>query len=248
MDYSIVVPVYNESDKISASITQITTFMRTFAPSFELIIVDDGSADNTVEIVEEYMAKESTITLIKNPHKGKGPTVRTGVLAAQGDLIYMCDADLASPISEIKKLSVWIKDQNYDIAIASREGVGAERIDEPFYRHFMGRIFNMAVRMIALPGIQDSQCGFKLFRSEVAREIFSKLKIYGEDAPIQNKAYLGAFDVEVLYLANKLGYKVKAVSVSWKFVNTTRLNPVTDSLKMLMDVVKIKINDMKGYY
>jgi dolichyl-phosphate beta-glucosyltransferase len=248
MDYSIVVPVYNESDKISASITQITTFMRTYAESFELVIVDDGSEDNTVEIVEEYMTKEPAIRLIKNLHKGKGPTVRTGVLAAQGDLIYMCDTDLSSPISEIKKLSVWIKDQDYDVAIASREGVGAERIDEPFYRHFMGRIFNLVVRMIALPGIQDSQCGFKLYRGTAAKEIFSKLKIYGEDAPVQKKAYLGAFDVEVLYLAKKLGYKVRVVPVSWKYVNTTRLNPAMDSLKMFRDVLKIKINDLRGYY
>ncbi|MBN1162285.1 glycosyltransferase family 2 protein [Patescibacteria group bacterium] len=248
MEYSIVIPAYNEADRIAATITQITTFMRTFSDAYEVIVVDDGSVDNTADIVEDYSRENRDVKVIRNPHKGKGPSVWKGVMSSSGKYIYMCDTDLAAPISELKKLSVWLIDQDYDIVIASREGVGAERIGEPFYRHLMGRVFNYVVQLLALPGIKDSQCGFKLFKAEVAMDIFSRLKIYGDNAPLQKKAYLGAFDVEVLYLAKKMGLRVKAVPVTWTYVKTTRLNPILDSIKMPLDVLKIRVNDLKGLY
>lgn len=248
MDYSIVIPAYNESDKISSTITQVLGFMRTFAPSFELIVVNDGSADNTAQVVADIAKDNPELTLIDNPHKGKGFTVWTGFKKAQGDLIYMADADLSTPISELKKLSVWAKDQNFDITIASREGVGAERVGEPFYRHLMGRVFNFWVRLVALPGIQDSQCGFKLFKKQAAKDIFSRLQIYGSDSKTIKGAYFGAWDVEVLYLARKLGYTIKQVPVTWVHVKTTRINPLKDSVKMALDVIKVRINDVRGRY
>jgi dolichyl-phosphate beta-glucosyltransferase len=246
--FSIVTPTYNESDKISSSITQITHFMRAFTDSFEIIISDDGSKDNTVQIIENMKEDIPELILLKNPHKGKGATVWAGFDIAQGEFIYLADADLSAPIDEIKKLLVWIQENDFDIAIASREGHGSKRIDEPFYRHFMGRVFNLVVQVFALPGIQDSQCGFKLFNKKTAREIFSRLKIYGSEAPEIQDAYLGAFDVEVLYLAKKLGYKVKEVPVTWTYVKTSRLNPIKDSVKMALDVLKIRVNDLKGLY
>ena len=248
MEYSIVIPAYNESDKISSTLTQVVNFMRGFSEKFEVLVVNDGSEDNTSEIVKKYSSENPEVRLIDNPHKGKGYAVRTGMLKAEGDLIYMADADLAAPIDELKKLSVWVKEQNYDIVIASREGVGAERIGEPFYRHFMGRVFNFFIQLIALPGISDTQCGFKLFKKKAAKDIFSRLRIYGEESREISGAYLGAWDVEVLYLAKKMGYTIRQIPVTWTFVKTTRLSPVKDSFKMLRDVFKIRINDLKGKY
>lgn len=246
--YSIVIPAYNEAGNITSSLTQVVSFMKTFTPSYEIVVVDDGSADNTVKLVEDYSKTNPEIRLIKNEHKGKGPTVWKGFMEAQGELIYLADADMAADISEIKKLSFWIKDQGYDIAIASREGAGALREEEPIYRHIMGRVFNFWVQSIALPGIKDSQCGFKLFKKEVAKDIFSKLSIYGDQAEVIEKPYVGAFDVEVLYLARKLGYKVKEVPITWRYIKTNRINPISDSLNMAKDVLKVKFNDRKGVY
>ena len=250
IEYSIIIPAYNEADKITTSLTQVISYMRTFSNSFEVIVVDDGSKDNTAEIVEKYLESNSfpEIKLIKNPHKGKGPSVWTGVMNAEGEYIYTADADLSTPMTELKKLSIWIKDHNFDIVIASREGAGAQRIDEPFYRHLLGRVFNYVVQIFALPGIKDSQCGFKLFKKEAAKKVFKKLKIYGEMAKTTDKAFLGAWDVEVLYLARKLGYKIKEIPVMWVYVKTTRLNPFKDSLKMLFDVMRVRINYLKGVY
>ena len=248
IEFSVVIPAFNEADKISTTVNQVLSFMRAFSPSFELIVVDDGSSDNTTKIVEGMTAENPELKLIKNPHKGKGFTVWTGVTKSQGELIYTADADLSAPISELKKLTVWVKDQNFDIVIASREGVGAERIGEPFYRHLMGRIFNYWVQFMALPGISDSQCGFKLYRRKAALDIFSRLQIYGEGAKEIKVAYVGAWDVEVLYLAKKLRYTIKQVPVAWTYVKTTRINPINDSIKMLLDVIKIRFNDMRGKY
>lgn len=240
--------MYNEADKITSTLTQVVGFMRDYARSFEVVVVDDGSADNTADLVENFAKENPEIKLIKNPHKGKGPSVWKGMMTAEGYYIYMADADLAAPISAIKKLTTWLKDHDFDVVIASREGVGAERVGEPFYRHLMGRVFNYWVQLIALPGIKDSQCGFKLFKHKVAKDIFSRLTIYGDEAKEREKAYLGAFDVEVLYLAKKQGYKVKEIPVTWTYVKTQRLNPFSDSVNMALDVIRVRLNDLRGVY
>ncbi len=248
MQFSIIIPAFNEADKITSTLTQVTSFMNTYAQSYEVIVVDDGSVDETVSKVEEYIKNHPQIKIIKNPHKGKGPTIWAGVMYAFGDFIYISDADLSAPISEIKKLHSWIVEHDYDIVIASREGVGSRRVGEPFYRHLMGRIFNLIVQIVALPGIKDSQCGFKLLKQKPAKDIFSRLHIYGPSAREIKKAYFGAFDVEVLFLARKLGYKIKEVPVVWTYVKTTRLNAMSDSFKMAIDVIKVRLNDLKGLY
>lgn len=174
-EFSIIIPAYNESDKIIPSLTQVVTFMRNFSDSFEILVVDDGSSDNTVELVEGYARDNKEIRLIKNAHKGKGPTVWTGMMEAKGRYIYMADADLSTPISELETLFKWITEHGFDIVIASREGIGSKRVNEPYYRHLMGRVFNAMVQIIALKGIKDSQCGFKLFTKKAAKEIFNLL-------------------------------------------------------------------------
>jgi dolichyl-phosphate beta-glucosyltransferase len=248
MEYSIVIPAYNEADKITSSLTQIMGFMKTFSPSFEVLVVDDGSKDNTATLVEDYAKNIPEIRLIRNSHKGKGPALWRGVVESAGEYIYLCDADLSTPIDELKKFAIWVKDHNFDIVIGSREGSGAKRIDEPFYRHLMGRIFNYWVQLIALRGIKDSQCGFKLFKNDAAKHIFGMLKIYGEDAKEIKKAYMGVFDVEVLFLARKSGYKIKELPVTWTHVRTTRLNPISDSFNMAKDVLKVRINYLRRVY
>ena len=247
-EFSIIIPAYNESDKIIPSLTQVVTFMRNFSDSFEILVVDDGSSDNTVELVEGYARDNEEIRLIKNAHKGKGPTVWTGMMEAKGRYIYMADADLSTPISELGTLFKWITEHGFDVVIASREGIGSKRVNEPYYRHLMGRVFNAMVQIIALKGIKDSQCGFKLFTKKAAKEIFKRTQIYGKDSKELKKGYMGAFDVEVLFLARKLGFKIKEVSVTWTYVQTSRLNPLSDSIKMVMDVIKVRVNDLKGIY
>ena len=247
-EFSIIIPVYNESDKIIPTLTQVMIFMKNFSDSFEVIVVDDGSEDNTVVLVENYSQEHPEIKLIKNRHKGKGPTVWSGMAKAEGRYIYMADADLSTPIDELKLLFNWLMEHDFDIVIASREGIGANRVNEPYYRHLMGRLFNYVVQLIALPGIKDSQCGFKLFRKKAAKDIFKRLAIYGRESKELKKGYMGAFDVEVLFLARKLGYKIKEVSVTWTYVKTSRLNPLSDSIKMVSDVLKVRINDLRGLY
>lgn len=247
MKYSIVIPAYNEADKISSTIIQVLGFMRNFSDPFELIVSDDGSSDNTVSIVKEIAKENPELKLVENSHKGKGPTVWSAFMQAQGDYIYMADADLSAPISELKKLLVWAEEQDYGIVIASREGVGAERINEPFYRHLMGRVFNFLVRIVALPDMQDTQCGFKLFTKKCVQDVFPRLYTL-KDAKELNVPYTGAWDVEVLLLAKQLGYKIKSVPVTWVYVKTTRVSPVSDSIKMFLEVFQIRFRFLRGKY
>lgn len=247
MEYSIVIPAYNEADKISSTLTQVVNFMRNFSAEFEIIVVDDGSKDNTAQTVSDYKRENREVVLIKNIHMGKGPALSVGVKKAKGKYIYIADADLSTPISELKKLSVWLIDHEYDIVIASREGRGAERVDEPFYRHLMGRVFNTLVQFLILPGIKDSQCGFKLFRSAVAKKLFDNLEISSVTKEIKI-AYTGAWDVELLYIAKLLGYTIKEVPVKWIFVRTTRVSPLRDSIKMIKEILHIKKKALFGKY
>lgn len=248
IDYSIVIPTYNEETRITKTLTQTLSFMNGFAPSFEIIVVDDGSKDKTVDVVETYAKDHPEIKLIKNVHTGKAGGIRVGMLKASGRLVLMIDADLATPLEELKRLATWINDNGFDIAIASREGIGASRQNEPFYRHLMGRAFNFLVKIVLNLEFEDTQCGFKLFKSEVARKVFSNLRVYGENLPEIDKPFFGAFDVEVLFVAKQMGYKIKDVPVKWNYVPTTRLNALSNSFKMGRDVLRIKLLSLRGAY
>lgn len=248
MKYSIVVPAYNESDKITSTITQVISFMKDFCADYELVICNDGSTDSTAKLVSEYAVSNPEVVLLDLPHRGKGPTVISGIMEAKGDYLYMCDADLSTPISELKKLSFWLIDQEFDIVVASREGTGAVRVNEPFYRHLMGRVFNIWVQIVALPGIKDSQCGFKLFNSTVAKQIVSKMKVYSNESSEMKQAFFGAFDVEMLYIARVQGNKIKELPVQWNYVANSGRALIFNTLKMTLDVLKIRINGLKGVY
>ena len=169
---SILVPAYNEQQRLPLTLHTMMQFIAEQPYDVEVVVVDDGSTDATVDVIAPIIAPYPQIRLICNDHRGKGYAVRTGVFAANGDYVLLCDADLAVPLEEWSKLHHLLM-QNYDLVIGSREGVGAQRLGEPGYRHVMGRIFNFVVRLVAIGGIQDTQCGFKAFRRDVARDLFS---------------------------------------------------------------------------
>lgn len=202
----------------------------------EVLVVDNASTDRTSGIAQEMAAKHSMISLLHQPIQGKGAAVRKGMLEGTGDYLFICDADLAMPIEEVSKfLPPALSD--YDVAIASREAPGAARYNEPWHRHLMGRVFNLIVRLLAVPGVQDTQCGFKCFRREVARDLFAIQTIDG-----------WAFDVEILHAAVRRGYGLVEVPIDWYYGEGSRVSPVRDSLNMLIEVLRIRRNGRVGQY
>lgn len=243
---SVIVPAYNEEPNFKkGTINEVPKYLEKQGYSYEILIVDDGSSDATAELASDFAKKHKNVRVIKNPHEGKAETVKTGVENAKGELILFCDFDQATPISEIEKLLPYFPE--YDIVIGSRQLPGAKREKEPIYRHLMGLGFNMVVQAIAVRGIWDTQAGFKCFKGDAARELFSKLKVYGHNKAVKG-ALVTAFDVELLFLAKKAGYKIKEVPIIWHHVATTRVNPIKDSLRMFRDVIKIRLNDLAGVY
>jgi dolichyl-phosphate beta-glucosyltransferase len=250
---SVVIPAYNESARLPDSLQKVLDYLETRDYPYEVLVVDDGSSDNTAGLAEDFIKQsairspQSAIRVIRNPHRGKGYAVRTGMLAAQGRYILYSDADFSAPIEEVEKLLKYLQGK-YDIAIGSREGKGAVRIDEPFYRHLMGRVFNTFVRLVALPQFNDTQCGFKAFRKETAYTLFRSLHLYGDNTPDVQGALVTGFDVEVLYLALKWGYKIKEVPVRWFYSKGANVNPIKDSYRMLKDIAKVRMNGLRGVY
>lgn len=243
---SVVVPAYNEEPNFQkGTIDQVPEYLAKQSYSYEVIIVDDGSEDATAKLAADFAKKHKNIRVIKNPHQGKAETVKTGVINAKGELVLFTDFDQATPISEVEKLLPLFP--QYDIAIGSRQLPGAKREKEPIYRHLMGLGFNLVVQAIAVRGIWDTQAGFKCFKGEVAKKLFGRLKVYGAARKVKG-ALVTAFDVELLFLAQKMGYKIKEVPIAWHHVATTRVSPLKDSLRMFRDVVKVRLNDLAGVY
>ncbi len=244
---SIVIPAYNEAVRLPLTLNHILSYLAQQSYTAELLVIDDGSVDNTVTVLEEMIHQHENIVVIKNQHRGKGYTVRTGMLAATGKFILFSDADLAVPIEELEKLLPYLA-SGYDIVIASREGQGACRIGEPYYRHIMGRVFNLIVRMFALGAFQDTQCGFKFFKRDAAQHIFSQVLLYGANMKQVKGPAVTGFDVELLFLAMKQGYKVKEVPIKWIYKAETKVNPIKDTWRNLMDIVRIRWYDLTGQY
>jgi dolichyl-phosphate beta-glucosyltransferase len=250
---TVVIPAYNEENRLPASLEKIWSFLESQPYTSEIIVVDDGSSDGTIETVNQLVSKcENNLTrcrfrLIENQHRGKGYAVRTGMLAGLGEYILFSDADLSTPIEEISKLLECFE-QGVEVAVGSREGHGALRFNEPLHRHIMGRVFNFLVRLVTRSNLKDTQCGFKAFTREVARDLFSHVQIYGEKSTPIKDAMVTGFDVEVLFLASKKGYKIKEVPVRWYRVDGSKVNPVKDSVRMFVDVLKVRLNDLRGLY
>jgi len=238
LTYSIVLPAYNEAVRIRSTLDFILEYVAQQHWSAEVIVVNDGSTDSTADIVREYSAKYPALRLLENPgNRGKGYSVRNGMLHASGDVLLFSDADLSSPIEEANKLFAAIA-SGADIAIGSRwlrPELQTQR--QPLHRQLFGRMFNLALRVILRLKFRDTQCGFKAFTRRAAHAIF----------PLQQIERWG-FDPELLYLARKFDFTVKEVPVRWSHREGTRIQPLRDGIRMLGELFKIRWNAMRGRY
>lgn len=244
---SIVIPAFNEEKNILGTLKKTESFFEGQGYSYEILVMDDGSKDSTYNIASNYARTNPLIKVFKLVHRGKANTVIDGIKMASGSYILFTDADSATPIYEVKKLLHYITDQGFDISIGSREGVGAVRKNEPWLRHFMGRVFNTIIQFLLVSDIEDTQCGFKLFTRDVASNIIKRMKLYtiAEEISVPK---VTAFDVEMLFIARKLGYKIKPVPVEWNYGENSKVNNVRDSWNNLLEVLKVWWNNRKGLY
>lgn len=243
---SVVIPAYNEIKNFKNGVlSDVHKYFSNKNYTYEIIIVDDESSDGSPELIEKFCRNHNNFKFFKNPHMGKSGTVAKGVSLANGNYILFTDFDQATPISEWEKLIPYLE-KGYDFVIGSREIEGSKREKEPWYRHVMGRGFNFGVRLLAVGGISDTQCGFKAFNSKVAKKLFQKLQVYKPKKI--SSAFTGAFDVELIFLARKFNYKIAEVPIVWKHVETDRVNPIKDSFLMAIDVIKIRIFNILGKY
>ena len=238
IEVSLVVPAYNEEARIPASLLEIFTYFDTQPYAWELIVVDDGSRDATADLVlREAKIAGAPVNLMRNEtNYGKGFSVKRGVLAASGENIFFTDADLSTPIDEISTCLPLLK--NVDVVVGSRALSKSNiTLHQPLHRETMGRAFNALVQAIVIRGIKDTQCGFKGFTKLAAHETFKRTRLNGF-----------GFDVEALYIANKLGSSILEVPITWCDSVASRVSPVKDGLGMLGDLARIRLNDAKGYY
>lgn len=231
---SLIVPVYNEEHRLH-TLSRILRFLQGQPFEWEWLIVDDGSTDRTAELVEAFARPYERVRLLRAPHGGKGHAVRTGMLAARGQLCFFSDIDLSVPIEELPRFLPAL--ERADVAIGSREAPGAVRYEEPTYRHLMGRVYNLLVRLLLLRGIHDTQCGFKGFRQGAAECLFSRQQI--DD---------WGFDIEVLYLARRLGYSIEEVPVHWTYGRQSRIRALRDSWRMFRDIWRVRWRCWQGHY
>lgn len=223
-------PCFNEAVRLPASLEQAEAYLDTRRPTFELLLVDDGSGDSTPELIRGAASANKHVRAVVLPgNRGKGRAVAEGVARSRGGLVLISDADFSAPIEEMPKLEAAIA-AGADVAIGSRAKRGAREVDQPLHRRLMGKSFNLLVQGLLLPGIWDTQCGFKLFRGEVARELFGRLRTDGF-----------AYDVEILVLARRSGYRISEVPVRWINSSTTRVQTVRHSREMLSDVLQIRL-------
>jgi dolichyl-phosphate beta-glucosyltransferase len=238
LTYSFVIPAYNESSRIRPTLDALLRYTQEQNWDVEILVVNDGSTDDTAQVVREYGKQHPQILLVENPgNRGKGYSVRNGMLHARGDVCLFTDADLSSPMTEAPKLFAAIA-QGADIAIGSRwlrTELQTER--QPLYRQAFGRIFNLALRIILGLRFADTQCGFKAFRRDAAQQIF----------PLQKIERWG-FDPEILFLARRAGLKTEEVPVVWAHSEGTRLNPLRDGLRMFVEVLRIRWYSIAGEY
>jgi len=229
---SIVIPAFNESLRLPQTLGRCLAFLEGWNETWEIVVADDGSTDDTASIVEEWHARDERIRLLRLAHGGKGSAVRAGMLEASGRWRFFADADLSMDLSELPKFF----EEPVDVAIASREAPGAQRLGEPMTRHLIGRLFNLCVRALVVPGIQDTQCGYKLFTSSAARTLFSASQVDGF-----------AFDVELLFLALRAGLRVREVPVVWRHTPGSHVRMKT-GLAAFGQLLEIRRNSILGRY
>ncbi|WP_299029151.1 dolichyl-phosphate beta-glucosyltransferase [uncultured Thermanaerothrix sp.] len=234
---SIIIPAYNEEHRLPGTLQAIHDFLARQPYSAEVLVVENGSTDATLAVAQGFAERLPYLRVFHEDVRGKGWAVRRGMLAAVGAYRFICDADLSMPITEVNRFLPPQLPAEVDIAIASREAPGARRYGEPEIRHLAGRAFNLLVRLLALPGLQDTQCGFKMFRAAVAEDLFRYQTIYG-----------WTFDVEILFIARRRGYKVVEIPIPWYFNPESKVRMWRDARQMFLDVLKIRHNARRGLY
>lgn len=233
---SIIIPAYNEERRLPHTLEQIFAFLDQQTYTAEVLIVENGSSDHTYEIAQEFAAQRKRLSLFREEILGKGNAVKRGMLEAKGEYRFLCDADLSMPIEEVSKFLPPVLG-DMEIAIGSREIPGAVRYNEPHYRHLTGRVFNGLINLLVLPDLEDTQCGFKCFRADVAEDIFPYQTLNG-----------WSFDVEVLYIAHRRGYRFHEVPINWYFNADSKISVMRDSWKMFKDLLTIRRNARCGLY
>lgn len=233
---SIIIPAHNEERRLPATLEWVIAFLQKQTYTAEVLVVENGSQDRTFEIACAYARQYPQVRVYREAERGKGLAVRRGMLEAKGEYRFMCDADLSMPVEEIN-LFLPPNLTDFDVAIASREAPGAVRYNEPQYRHWGGRVMNAMIRLLILPGLQDTQCGFKCFRAPVAQMLFGLQTLKG-----------WSFDVEVLFIARKRGLRIVEVPIHWYFNPESKLRVVQDAFKIGLDILTIHLNNIKGVY
>lgn len=233
---SIIIPAYNEEHRLPRTLVNLFAFLEKQTYSFEILVVENGSSDRTYELAQAFAQEHTGVRVLREKRRGKGLAVQRGMLESRGEYRFMCDADFSMPIEQINRFFPPALVEA-DIVIASREAPGAVRYDEPEYRHRVGRAFNWMIRMILLPGLHDTQCGFKCFHARAAEELFQAQRLTG-----------WAFDVEVLFIARRRGYRIVELPIPWHFNPDTKVRVMRDSLRMLMELLTIRWNSVRGWY
>jgi len=233
---SLIIPAYNEEMRLPHTLQLVMDYLASQPYQAEVLVVENGSHDRTLEIAQGFAWRYPNLCALHSDQRGKGLAVRKGMLAAQGQYRFMCDADFSMPVEQIGRFLPPVLD-GYDIAIASREAPGAVRYNEPAYRHMVGRVFNAMIHALALPGLNDTQCGFKCFRAPVARDLFPRQILPG-----------WSFDVEVLFIARQRGYRIVELPIPWYFNAESKVRVFRDSAHMALDLLTIRINALRGVY
>ncbi len=233
---SIIIPAHNEEKRLPNTLEQVFTFLKKQSYSAEVIVVENGSTDRTFEIAAEFIERHPNLIVLHEEGRGKGNALRRGMLTAKGEYRFICDADLSMPIEDLGKFLPPAL-SGFDVAIGSREALGAVRYNEPLYRHLGGRAINMVIQLLILPGLQDTQCGFKCFHAPAAEKLFRQQTLTG-----------WAFDIELLYLARRQKMKIQEVPIRWYFDADSKVNAVRDALHMIIDILRIHANALRGKY
>jgi dolichyl-phosphate beta-glucosyltransferase len=228
---SVAIPAYNEEHRIAESLAKLVEYLRDKDYTYEVLVTDDGSKDRTLDICRAFAAEHPWLRIIHyDANQGKGYAVRTGMMDARGEYVLLCDADLATPLEELDGFWRYVKD-GCDVVIASRAVRESHLVErQPIHRELAGRMFNLGVRVLAVRGIHDTQCGFKLFRREAAQAVFQLCTLNGF-----------SFDIEVLHIAQKLGYRIQEVGVHWYHRPGSKVRMLRDGMKMLRDLLKIRL-------
>lgn len=233
---SLIIPAHNEETRLPHTLEQALAFLKTQNYDSEILVVENGSADRTFEVAREFAQRHPRLRVIRETERGKGLAIRRGMLEARGQYRFMCDADLSMSIEQVNRF-LPPHAETADILIGSREAAGSIREGEPLYRHLGGRAINLIIRVLILPGLNDTQCGFKCFTAAAAEQIFPRQTLTG-----------WSFDIEVLYIARRRGLTIREIPIHWRFSPETKLSAVQDALRMVRDIFRIHRNARRGDY